>query len=228
MKRDGFTGVTALLSERAAALTFESLPPQAVELARQCVLDFFAVGIAGSTDPLSLILLQEATEAGGMEASAVIGHRIRLPPASAALVNGAMAHALDYDDVNLSMPGHATAVVLAALLGLAEAGKLSGRELIAAFVAGYETACRVGMAVQPGHYGRGFHSTGTVACFGAAAGAARLLGLQPDGRRARGLHSGCWISHLDDHALEQEASAFRSVANHPSDHFRSSQCRWTA
>ncbi|MDO8277115.1 MAG: MmgE/PrpD family protein [Burkholderiaceae bacterium] len=183
MKPDGFTGLTALLSEQAAALNYDSLAPQAVELVRQCVLDYVAVAIAGSTDPLAIILLQEAIEAGEAEASAVIGHRTRLSPASAALVNGAMAHALDYDDVNLSMPGHPTAVVLAALLGLAEANKLSGRELVAAFVAGYETACRVGMAVQPGHYAHGFHSTGTVGCFGAAAGAGRLLGLQPDKMR---------------------------------------------
>jgi 2-methylcitrate dehydratase PrpD len=96
---------------------------------------------------------------------------------SAALVNGAAAHALDYDDVNVAMPGHPSVAILPGLLALAELKKASGRELIAAFIAGYETACRIGAALLPGHYDLGFHATGTVGSFGAAAACARLLAL---------------------------------------------------
>jgi len=108
----------------------------------------------------------------------VIGSTLRLPALSAALLNGTAAHALDYDDVNLAMPGHPTVAVLPAVLALAEERGASGEALLAAFVAGYETACRVGLLVAPGHYDTlGFHSTGTIGSFGAAAACAHLLGL---------------------------------------------------
>jgi 2-methylcitrate dehydratase PrpD len=149
-------------------------------LARQCMLDYIGVGLAGADDALVLILLDELSEPGADSQASVIGHPIGLPVLAAALVNGAAGHALDYDDVNLAMPGHPSVAILPALLALAEQRQSSGREVIAAFVAGYETACRIGMAMRPGHYGRGFHATGTVGCFGAAAACARLLGLDAD------------------------------------------------
>ena len=75
------------------------------------------------------------------------------------------------------MPGHPSVAILPALLALAEQRHSSGRQVIAAFVAGYETACRIGAALKPGHYNLGFHATGTVGAFGAAAACARLVGL---------------------------------------------------
>ena len=126
------------------------------------------------------MLLDEMTEAGGAAQASVIGHRERLPALAAALVNGAAGHALDYDDVNLAMPGHPSVAILPGLLALAELRGSSGREVITAFVAGYETACRIGMALQPGHYALGFHSTATIGSFGAAAACARLLGLDAE------------------------------------------------
>src|SRR5262245_51948231 len=103
-----------------------------------------------------------------------------MPALSAALVNGGMGHALDYDDVNMAMPGHPSVAILPGLLALAEFRHSSGREVVTAFVAGYETACRIGAALQPGHYNLGFHSTGTVGSFGAAAACARLRGLDAE------------------------------------------------
>ena len=169
--------VTHTLAERACAIRYDALPEPVRELARQCVLDYLGVALAGADDPLARILLDELGEAGGAAHSSVIGHKARLPVLSAALVNGAIGHALDYDDVNLAMPGHPSVAILPGLLALAEERGSSGREVIAAFVAGYETCCRVGMSMRPGHYGRGFHATGTVGAFGAAAACAHLLGL---------------------------------------------------
>src|SRR5712691_5338464 len=169
--------VTRTLAERAAAVSYEALPEPVRALARQCVLDYYGVALAGADDPLVAILLDEFLEAGGGEQAAIIGHPARLPVLAAALVNGAIGHALDYDDVNLAMPGHPSVAILPGLLALAEERRSSGREVIAAFVAGYETACRIGMALRPGHYNLGFHATGTVGVFGAAAACARLLGL---------------------------------------------------
>jgi 2-methylcitrate dehydratase PrpD len=172
--------LTRALAERASAVTYDALPEPVRELARQCVLDYVGVALAGADDPLVAILLDELAEAGGAAQAAIIGHKARLPVLSAALINGAIGHALDYDDVNLAMPGHPSVAILPGLLALAEQRRSSGREIIAAFVAGYETACRIGMALRPGHYNLGFHATGTVGVFGAAASCARLLGLDPD------------------------------------------------
>lgn len=179
---DGLTltdkaGLTRTLAGAAAAVAYEALPGPIRELARQCVLDYFGVALAGAGDELVGILADEMAAAGGVAEASLVGRAARLPVLSAALVNGAASHALDYDDVNLAMPGHPSVAILPALVALAEARGASGRALIAAFVAGYETACRIGMALAPGHYGRGFHATGTVGAFGAAAACAHLLGL---------------------------------------------------
>jgi 2-methylcitrate dehydratase PrpD len=172
--------LTRTLAERAVAVSYEALPEEVRALARQCILDYLGVGLAGADDALVGILLDEASEAGGTAQAGVIGHTARLPMAAAALVNGAIAHALDYDDVNLAMPGHPSVAILPALLALAEERKASGKAVIAAFVAGYETCCRIGAALRPGHYNRGFHATGTVGAFGAAAACAHLLGLDAE------------------------------------------------
>ena len=169
--------LTRVLAGMASALAFDELSAPVRELARQCVLDYLGVALAGAQDPLVRILLNETAEAGGSPQASIIGHSERLPALSAALVNGAAAHALDYDDVNMAMPGHPSVAILPGLLALAELKGSSGPEVVTAFVAGYETACRIGAALRPGHYNLGFHSTGTIGSFGAAAACSRLLGL---------------------------------------------------
>src|SRR5580704_16496338 len=172
--------LTKTLAAQASAVTYDDLPEPVRALARQCVLDYYGVALAGKDDELVAILLAELDEAGGTAQASVIGHKARLPSLSAALVNGAAGHALDYDDVNLAMPGHCSVAILPGLIAVAEQRRSSGREVIAAFVAGYEIACRIGMALRPGHYDLGFHATGTVGCLGAAAACARLLGLDAE------------------------------------------------
>jgi 2-methylcitrate dehydratase PrpD len=174
------TDFTQDLACKAAGLDYADLPPAACEVARQCMLDYLGVALAGASDELVRILLYEMEEAGGTPQASVIGRQTLLPALSAALVNGAAAHALDYDDVNMAMPGHPSVAILPGLLALAELRRSSGREVLTAFVAGYETACRIGAALKPGHYNLGFHSTGTVGSFGAAAACARLLALDAE------------------------------------------------
>ena len=184
---DGVSGVgiaadalTRGLAQRTAGLGWEDLPGPVREVARQCLLDYLGCAIAGAGDPLVGILVDEMIEAGGAAQARIVGHDRRLPALAAALVNGAAGHALDFDDVNIAMPGHPSVAVLPGLLALAELKRSSGREVLTAFVAGYETACRIGAALSPGHYALGFHSTATVGCLGAAAACARLLGLDAE------------------------------------------------
>jgi len=170
--------LTRKLSDDARTLRYDALTPEMRELARQCVLDYLACTIAGASEPLTEIMLAEMSEQGGAAEAQVVGHAVRLPALSASLVNGSGAHALDYDDVNLAMPGHPSVALLPALLAQAEANGASGAAVLTAFVAGYELQCRVGRVIAPGHYdGLGFHSTATVGSFGAAASCAHLLGL---------------------------------------------------
>ena len=176
----GTVSLTRTLAQQTSAVTYDALPEPVRALARQCVLDYYGVALAGADDPLAKILLDEFAEAGGAAQASIIGDKAQLPALSAALVNGAIGHALDYDDVNLAMPGHPSVAILPGLIALAEQRRSSGQEVIAAFVAGYEIACRIGMALRPGHYDRGFHATGTIGCFGAAAACAHLLGLDAE------------------------------------------------
>ena len=175
------TDLTRAIVRRTRPISHAVLPGEVRDLAVQCMQDAIAVAMAGADDDLVRILRAELEEAGGTPQSSVWGSPLKLPAGAAALLNGTMAHALDYDDVNLAMPGHPTVAILPAVLALAEATGASGAATMAAFVAGYETACRVGQVITPGHYDVvGFHATGTVGTFGAAAGCAHLLGLTED------------------------------------------------
>jgi 2-methylcitrate dehydratase PrpD len=175
------TGLTRVLADQARTLTFAKIPLETRTWARQCILDYIACGIAGISDELTMILLAELREQGGQETATVFGQATRLPAGSAALINGAASHALDFDDVNLAMPGHPSVAILPALLALAEERGSSGQDVLTAFVAGYELQCRVGRVLAPGHYNiLGFHATATIGSFGAAAACAHLLGLDQD------------------------------------------------
>jgi 2-methylcitrate dehydratase PrpD len=171
-------GLTCTLADQARAVRLDDIPDPIRQWARQCVLDTIGCGIAGASDELVTVLLEEMQDQGGRGAATVLGHAARLPPASAAIVNGAAAHALDFDDVNLAMPGHPSVAILPALLALAEDRGSSGADVLTAFVAGYELQCRIGRTIAPGHYDvLGFHATATVGSFGAAAACAHLLRL---------------------------------------------------
>jgi 2-methylcitrate dehydratase PrpD len=174
-------GLTHALAEQARTLRHSDLPAEICTLAKQCLLDTIAVSLPGAADPLTGMLLAEMEEQGGKAEATVIGRGTRLPAASAALVNGAAGHALDFDDVNMAMPGHPSVAILPALLALAEARGARGKEVLTAFVAGYELQCRVGQTIAPWHYDvLGFHSTATIGSFGAAAACAHLLGLDTE------------------------------------------------
>ena len=169
--------VTAEIAKRAAAMAWRDLPDDLIERTKQCLLDWFAVTVPGAQEDLTDILVREAMDDGATGASSLVGRRENVLPSTAALINGSASHALDYDDVNFAMGGHPTVTVVPALLALGEQMKASGKLFVESFIAGYETSGRVGSLVSPNHYLRGFHVTGTVGSFSAAAAAGRMLGL---------------------------------------------------
>jgi 2-methylcitrate dehydratase PrpD len=174
------SGLTVDLANRSAALSFDQLPDDVIAMARLCVLDWLGVTLVGSHEPAPRILLQTLAPSAVDDGASVFGHAIRVSPRQAALINGTSSHVLDFDDVNATLIGHPSVAILGGVLALAESLHSSGPEFLSAFVAGYETACRVAAAVGPVSYLRGFHHTGTIGTLGAAAACARLLSLDAD------------------------------------------------
>lgn len=172
--------ITKEVTQLLAGIKFDALPEHVVTFAKHCFLDWLGVTIAGAREPLTEILRQEATEQGGAPVNTLIGTGEKTSPQWAALINGAAGHALDFDDVVSAMGGHPSVPVFPALLAEAERTQADGKAFIAAFVAGFEAECRVGSLMAPGHYARGFHATGTVGAFGAAAACAHLAGLDQE------------------------------------------------
>ena len=178
--------VTHELAQLASGIRYEDLPAAARFMARQCLLDWLGVALAGSQEPLALMLRAEAAEEGGAPRAMLFGGGGRTSMGQAALVNGAAGHALDFDDVLGAMTGHPTAPVAPAALALAEGRGLDGRRVVAGVVAGIEVEARLGRVLGDSHYAKGWHATGTVGAFGAAAAAANMLGLDAE-RTARAL-----------------------------------------
>lgn len=175
-------GQTRILGGFVAGLTFDALPALVVAQAADVILDTLGCCIAAwDEDPEKAAMAEKLTET--FRAAPVAGiwgsHGARTDAGLAALANGILANAADYDDTHKRALLHTGSVIVPVVLGLAEEGGLTGRQAITAIVAGYEVAVRVGMTVMPNHY-RFWHSTATNGTFGAAASAASALGLDAE------------------------------------------------
>jgi 2-methylcitrate dehydratase PrpD len=166
-------------SERLARFVAEteSVPEDAIAQAKRALLDTLGVTLAGSREESARIVADWVREQGDRAEVKVLGRSFRAPAADAALANGAAAHALDYDDVSLPMRGHPSAPLLPAVLAVAEKASRSGRDLLTAFVLGFEVETSLGRAIGEAHYALGWHATSTLGTLGAAAACARLLRL---------------------------------------------------
>jgi 2-methylcitrate dehydratase PrpD len=163
--------------ERLAAFVVRADPPAAARsAAARAVLDTIGVTLAGASEPAARIVQQVVAREGAGQCL-VIGTHARASAANAALANGTAAHALDYDDMCFVSLAHPSAPLVAAALASAELAGASGRALLDAYVVGFEVEGRLGRVMNPRHYQRGWHCTSTIGSIGAAAAAARLLGL---------------------------------------------------
>jgi aconitate decarboxylase len=172
--------VTEDLCRAIVNTTFDSLPPQVIQVAKQVILDGLAVAVAGSTEEGSRIVADHVQSLGGVESSTVLGFRFKTSPVWAAYVNGVSMHVLDYEPM-WSPPTHATSPTLPVVRALAEVEGLPGSEVIAAFVKGCEVQGRIRLASQqytPAQLK--YHPPGIVGVMGAAVASAHLLGLGLD------------------------------------------------
>lgn len=190
----------------AANVRFDDIPRAVIDRTKAMLLDTVAVMLAGSSAPGIDPLVQEFIEWGGVGESTIAGYAGKIPAPNAAFVNAAMVHALDYDDAHDDAQLHANVCVVPAVLALAEAKRISGRELLVAQVVGLEIACRLSLAGQPG-MNPGWLPTTVFGCFGAALSAARVYALLPEQmRHAMGIaysHAGGNRQGLLDGALSK-------------------------
>ncbi|WP_395541301.1 MmgE/PrpD family protein [Neotabrizicola sp. sgz301269] len=164
-------------AENILDLAKSDFPDEARDRALMAIIDTLGVTLAGAAHEGHGMLSRAVLPGAGDGPSAVLGGTRRLGVLDAALLNGAAAHMLDYDDSNSHLFGHVSVAVLPALLALAEKQKASGTQLIHAFLCGFETAARFGNTVSKFQYTNGWHPTTTVGIFGAVAACGVLAGL---------------------------------------------------
>ncbi len=169
--------VTETLARYATETSLRSFPPEVIHQGKRGCLDLLGVALGGSKQPLARILVKTVKEFGGKPQATVWGHGLKTSIMNAALVNGAMAHALDFDDTHTFAFGHPSAPVLPAVLAIAEWKRLSGKAALEAYITGYEVETRIGIGMGEKHYERGWHGTSTFGRFGAAVASGKLLGL---------------------------------------------------
>lgn len=166
------------VARHIVGLRFDALPEEAVSAAKRLIVDTFAVAWAGSSAPGSEDVYQLFREQGGSPEATVWAYGGRLPAPAAAFLNSLFGAALDYDGINTV---HADIIALPTALAVGEKVRASGRELITAFIIGSDLSCRLGAAMSGPH--KGWFNTSIYGVFGAAAAAARLLGLDETATR---------------------------------------------
>jgi 2-methylcitrate dehydratase PrpD len=179
VRQDQGQGAGATLASFVAATSWADVAAQSHE-AKRSILNFFATALGSAYDPTVSSALRTLSPFSGATTSAIVGRSERLDALGAAFVNAISANLLDFDDTHLDTIIHPAAPVAAPVLALAQARGFSGQDVITAFILGVEVECRIGNAVSPGHYARGWHITSTCGVFGAAAASAKLLGLSAD------------------------------------------------
>jgi 2-methylcitrate dehydratase PrpD len=149
----------------------------AMQMMRLSLLDWMAVGLAGCQEPVARITRDMALAEGGTAQATILGTSTKVPARAAALANGAISHALDYDDTHFAHIGHPSVAVIPAALAVAQARGASGEAFRHAALLGIEASIRVGVWLGRPHYQAGFHQTATAGAFGAGLAAARLMDL---------------------------------------------------
>jgi len=173
------TDVTQRLTDYALSLGFQDIPQPVIRRAQELFLDFLGVALGGRATESTQPIVDAARDlAGGATGPCtVLGDAPTYPAHFAALLNGTLAHSMDFDDTHAGSIMHIGTPVFATLLALAEERGATGADFLTAAVVGYDVAGKLGNAHRDGVHLRGFHPTATTGIFGATAAGARLLGL---------------------------------------------------
>ena len=173
--------ITKHIGEYVTGADIEDFPADAIEAAKGAIMDCLACMLAGSQETLSDILCRYVAAENSTPAASVVSRGFRTTAANAALVNGAMAHALDYDDITQITKTHPTAVLLPAALAVTEEFGASGKDMLLGYMSGFEVACAVGEALSEAYYDDlGWHPTGPLGAVGSAAVASKIMALDSE------------------------------------------------
>ena len=165
------------LATFAAELRFDALPTPVVAKLKRHLLDALGVALAGSTMDFGRAAYRVAQAMGGPPACTAIGFRDRMPAVWAALVNGTLAHGLDYDDTHTESVVHVSASIIPAALAACEEARTNGESLLTALALGMEANVRIGLVARGGFHDRGFHPTGICGTYAATLVAGKVFGL---------------------------------------------------
>lgn len=170
-----------MITERLAHFISEtlttSIPPKAFQTAKLAITDFLGVALAGSKEDAGNIIAEYALSMGGKELSGVIGKGFKVPPYLASMANGTMGHALDYDDFSFMFAGHSSVSLAPVVLSLGESLDASGKDILSAYIIGFEAIVCVSAGIAQKILLQGWHTTNAIGSLAAAAAAARLLKL---------------------------------------------------
>ena len=164
------------IAEWSGSLELDAVPEPVREDAKLHLLDTIGCGLAAHATGVAHEGRSTMSELGGEPQATVLGTRLRLPATNAAFANAMLCHGLDFDDTHSESVSHVSTVIVPAALAAAEQLGESGRETLAAIVAGNEVVCRIGMAASGAFHARGFHPTAICGVFGGVATVARLAG----------------------------------------------------
>ncbi|MFQ5804434.1 MAG: MmgE/PrpD family protein [Candidatus Methylomirabilales bacterium] len=173
-------GETRELTNFVVDTQYNDFPPEVIERAKVCVLDYLGSALYGSTKDWSRQICRYVQQMGCHGKSTVIANQLQTSPQYAALANGTMGHGFELDDFHTVAFVHPGAVVVPAALAMAQNVMASGEELLTAVILGYEVMVRLGLVMGIAHSVRGFHSTGTTGPFASATAAGKVMKLNKD------------------------------------------------
>lgn len=169
--------IAEILSELVVQQKFEDVPAETVKQAKIFILDVIGCIVGASNEQQALTILEVMAEQGGHPHSSVFAKGFKTSTMNAAMLNGTMGHIFDFDDDHREAVMHATVAVFPAVFSMAEKGKMSGKDLLRAFILGSEVMIRIGESFLGKSTVKGFHPTGTCGVFGATVGSGLLMGL---------------------------------------------------
>jgi 2-methylcitrate dehydratase PrpD len=168
------------LADFSSRLNWSDIPATICHEAKRSILNIIGTAISGCEEPAVDKAIGVMRPFSGAASCSLIGRPERTDPQLASFINGMSANIFDYDDNHPATIIHPSAPLVPAILAHVEANRLSGQDLIRAFILGGEIECRIGNAISPYHYARGWHITSTCGIFGAAFGVGALLQLTPN------------------------------------------------
>lgn len=195
--------ISSTLAKNVAGTGYDQLPEDAVDATKKDIMDILGTTVAGSNEPGIVEIAELVKDWAGKQESTLIAHDQKVPAPAAAMVNGAMGHALDYDDGHDGAITHAATTVVPAAFAIAQRVKnVNGKDFITAVALGIDLVCRMGLACKKPLKETGWVYTSIFGYFGSAAAAGKLLGLSGDG-----------MSNALGIALSQTSGSYQSIAD---------------